>query len=150
MFQTLVSVVICLMTTLKFMSPLQVSLSSSCLEKMLGRPVLHSPSATLVASSLRAASLPVALNSSSRGGGLSTAQMATQESQVNGALGSIISNTVPRIIIIPTSETNLFREELEEEETELFHFHDKKGNLLDLEGLSSSTEFLEAVEKFLS
>lgn len=69
---------------------------------------------------------------------------------MNGVLDSAISNAVPRIIIIPTSETNLFREELEEEETELFHFHDKKGSLLDLEGLSSSMEFLEAVEKFLS
>lgn len=140
------------MTTLKPMSPLQVSFSSSCLEKVLGRPVLQSPPATLVTSSLRAASLPVGLNSSSvsRGGDSGTSQMATQESQVNGVLGSVISNTVPRIIIIPTSETNLFREELEEEETELFHFHDKRGNLLDLEGLSSSMEFLEAVEKFLS
>lgn len=76
--------------------------------------------------------------------------MVTQGSQVNGVVDSLTSNAVPRIIIIPTSETNLFQEELEEEETELFHFHDKKGNLLDLEGLSSSMEFLEAVEKFLS
>lgn len=76
--------------------------------------------------------------------------MATQGSQVNGVVDSLTSNAVPRIIIIPTSETSLFREELEEEETELFHFHDKKGNLLDLEELSSSMEFLEAVEKFLS
>ncbi|XP_054680510.1 melanopsin-like [Grus americana] len=130
----------------------KVSLSSSCLEKVLGWSVLHSPSATLVTGSLRTASLPVGLNSSSisRGGDSDTSQMATQESQVNGVLGSIISSKVPRIIIIPTSETNLFQEELEEEETELFHFHDKKGNLLDLEGLNSSTEFLEAVEKFLS
>ncbi|KAM6206069.1 melanopsin-like isoform 3-T3 [Sarcoramphus papa] len=130
----------------------KVSLSSSCLEKVLGQPVLHSPPATLVTSSLKAASLPFGLNSSSvsREGHSGTSQMATQESQANGVLGSIISNIVPRIIIIPTSETNLFREELEEEETELFHFHDKKGNLLDLEGLSSSMEFLEAVEKFLS
>lgn len=119
---------------------------------MLGRAVLHSPPATLVTSSLKAASLPVGLNSGSgsRGGDADTSETAAQGSQVNGALGSIIGNTVPRIIIIPTSETNLFREELEEEETELFHFHDKKGNLLDLEGLSSSVEFLEAVEKFLS
>ncbi|KAM6401968.1 melanopsin-like [Pluvialis apricaria] len=130
----------------------KVAISSSCLEKVLGRSVLRSPPATLVTSSLRAASLPVGLNSSSvsRAGDSDTSQMATQESQVNGVLDSIVSNTVPRIIIIPTSETNLFREELEEEETELFHLHDKKGNLLDLERLSSSTEFLEAVEKFLS
>ncbi|PKU36688.1 melanopsin-like [Limosa lapponica baueri] len=130
----------------------KVSLSSSCLEKVLGRSVLRSPPAMLVTSSLKAASLPVGLNSSSvsRAEDSDTSQMGTQGSQANGVLRSIISNTVPRIIIIPTSETNLFREELEEEETELFHFHDKKGNLLDLEGLSSSTEFLEAVEKFLS
>ncbi|XP_065547841.1 melanopsin-like isoform X1 [Lathamus discolor] len=130
----------------------KVSLSSSCLEKVLRQPVLHGIPATLVTSSLKAASLPVGLNSSSVSGGegSGTPQTATQESQVNGVLGSIISSTVPRIIIIPTSETNLFPEELEEEETELFHFHDKKGNLLDLEGLSSSMEFLEAVEKFLS
>ncbi|XP_057273981.1 melanopsin-like isoform X2 [Pezoporus wallicus] len=130
----------------------KVSLSSSCLEKVLRQPVLQGLPATLVSSSLKAASLPVGLNSSSVSGGegSGTPQTAAQESQVNGVLGSIISNAVPRIIIIPTSETNLFREELEEEETELFHFHDKKGNLLDLEGLSSSMEFLEAVEKFLS
>ncbi|XP_063192271.1 melanopsin-like [Chroicocephalus ridibundus] len=130
----------------------KVSLSSGSLEKVLGRSVLRSPPAMLVTSSLKAASLPVGLNSNgvSRAGDSDASQMATQESQVDGVLGSIISNTVPRIIIIPTSETNLFQEELEEEETELFHFHDKKGNLLDLEGLSSSTEFLEAVEKFLS
>ncbi|XP_008934767.1 PREDICTED: melanopsin-like [Merops nubicus] len=129
----------------------KVSLSSSCLEKVLGQPVLHSSPATLVTSSLRAVSLPVGLNSSSVSRGDScSSQMATQGSQANGVLGSIFSNTVPRIIIIPTSETNLFQEELEEEETELFNFHDKKGNLLDLEGLSSSMEFLEAVEKFLS
>ncbi|XP_039406423.1 melanopsin-like isoform X4 [Corvus cornix cornix] len=129
----------------------KVSLSSSCLEKVLGQPVKPSPSAALVTSSLRATSLPVGLNSSSVSrGDSSTSHMATQGSQVNGVLDSVISNAVPRIIIIPTSETNLFREELEEEETELFHFHDKKGNLLDLEGLSSSMEFLEAVEKFLS
>lgn len=134
------------------MSPFQVSLSSSSLEKVLRQPVLHGLPATLVTSSLKAASLPVGLNSSSVSGGegSGTPQTATQESQANGVLGSVVSNTVPRIIIIPTSETNLFQEELEEEETELFNFHDKKGNLLDLEGLSSSMEFLEAVEKFLS
>ncbi|OWK60101.1 Melanopsin [Lonchura striata] len=129
----------------------KVSLSSSCLEKVLGQPVLPSPSAGLMTSSLRATSLPVRLNSSSAtSGDSSTSHMATQGSQVNGVVDSLISNAVPRIIIIPTSETNLFQEELEEEEIELFHFHDKKGNLLDLEGLSSSIEFLEAVEKFLS
>lgn len=134
------------------MSLLQVSVSSSCLEKVLGQPGLHSSPAVLVTSSLRAASLPVGLNSSgvSKGGDPGSSQLASQESQVNGVLGSVISSTVPRIIVIPTSETNLLREELEEEETELFHFHDKRGNLLDLEGLSSSMEFLEAVEKFLS
>lgn len=136
---------------LNLMSALQVSLSSSCLEKVLGQPVLPSPSAGLITSSLRATSLPVRLNSSSATtGDSSTSHMATQGSQVNGVVDSLISGAVPRIIIIPTSETNLFQEELEEEETELFHFHDKKCNLLDLEGLSSSMEFLEAVEKFLS
>lgn len=136
---------------LNLMSTLQVSLSSSCLEKALGQPVLPSPSAALVTSSLRATSLPVRLNSSSvTKGDSNISLMAIQGSQVNGIVDSVISNAVPRIIIIPTSETNLFQEELEEEETELFHFHDKKGNLLDLEELSSSMEFLEAVEKFLS
>ncbi|XP_071411208.1 melanopsin-like [Pithys albifrons albifrons] len=127
----------------------KVLLSSSYLENVLGQPILHSPPATLVASSLRAASLPVGLNSTSVSrGDSSTSEMATQESQANGVLDFGVSNAVPRIIIIPTSESNLFREE--EEETELFHFNDKKGNMLDLEGLSSSMEFLEAVEKFLS
>ncbi|XP_042747537.1 melanopsin-like [Lagopus leucura] len=130
----------------------KVSLSSSCLEKVLGPSVFLSSPVALVTSSLRAASLPVGLNSGSISleAGSDTSQMETQESHNNGGLDSIVSNTVPRIIIIPTSETNLFQEEPEEEETELFHFCDKKNNLLDLEGLSSSTEFLEAVEKFLS
>nr|AAK59988.1 putative photopigment melanopsin [Gallus gallus] len=130
----------------------KVSLSSSYLEKVLGRSAFPSSPVALVTSSLRAASLPVGLNSSSasRGAGSDISQMKTEESHNNGGLDSIVSNTVPQIIIIPTSETNLFQEEPEEEETELFHFHDKKNNLLDLEGLSSSTEFLEAVEKFLS
>lgn len=131
------------------MSSLQVSLSSSSLEKVLGQPVLPSPSAALMTSSLRATSLPIRLNNSNvTSGDSSTSHMATQGSQVNGVVDSLTSNAVPRIIIIPTSETNLFQEELEE--TELFHFHDRKNNLLDLEGLSSSMEFLEAVEKFLS
>uniref|UniRef100_A0A8C3LGW6 G-protein coupled receptors family 1 profile domain-containing protein n=1 Tax=Chrysolophus pictus TaxID=9089 RepID=A0A8C3LGW6_CHRPC len=130
----------------------KVSLSSSCLEKALGQSAFLSSPVALVTSSLRAASLPVGLNSGSisREAGSDTSQMETQGSHNNGGLDSIVSNTVPRIIIIPTSETNLFQEEPEEEETELFHFRDKKNNLLDLEGLSSSTEFLEAVEKFLS
>ncbi|XP_065592568.1 melanopsin-like [Cyrtonyx montezumae] len=130
----------------------KVPLSSGCLEKVLGRSALPSPPAALVTSSLRAASLPGGLNGSSvgRGGGSDTSQTETRGSHNNGGLNSVISNTVPRIIIIPTSETNLFQEEPEEEEPELFRFHDKKDNLLDLEGLSSSTEFLEAVEKFLS
>ncbi|KAM6132716.1 LOW QUALITY PROTEIN: melanopsin-like [Pterocles gutturalis] len=38
----------------------------------------------------------------------------------------------------------------EDKKETLVSFMTKKGNLLDLEGLSSSTEFLEAVEKFLS
>lgn len=81
--------------------------------------------------------------------------METQGNKKNGSLDSIISATLPRIIIIPTSETNLFEgqakhENEKEEETELFNIHGKNNNLLDIEGLGSSTDFLEAVEQFLS
>ncbi|XP_067992877.1 melanopsin-like isoform X3 [Melanerpes formicivorus] len=130
----------------------KVSLSSSCLEKVLEQPAVHSFPETLVTCSLRTASLPLGLNghSVSRGGDSAASQTATKESAANGLLGSITSPTVPRIVIIPTSETNLFQEELREEETELFRFQDKKSNLLDLEGLSSSMDFLDVLEKFLS
>ncbi|XP_054019301.1 melanopsin [Dryobates pubescens] len=130
----------------------KVSLSSSCLEKVLEQPAVHSFPETLVTCSLRTASLPLGLNSHSvsRGGDSAASEMATKESAANGLLGSIVSPTVPRIVIIPTSETNLFQEELREEENELFHFQDKKSNLLDLEGLSSSMDFLDVLEKFLS
>ncbi|KYO38017.1 opsin 4xa [Alligator mississippiensis] len=131
-----------------------VSLSSSCLEKLHGKSVLPNPPRVFVPNSLKTASFPGGLNSSSREG-LATSHMETQGNKKNGSLDSIISATLPRIIIIPTSETNLFEgqakhENEKEEETELFNIHGKNNNLLDIEGLGSSTDFLEAVEQFLS
>ncbi|KAH1169548.1 hypothetical protein KIL84_000533 [Mauremys mutica] len=129
----------------------KVLLSSSYLQKLLGRSVLQNSPKALVTSSLKAASLPVGLNSISKGRRSDTSQ---RETEINRGLDPIISTAVPRIIVIPTSETNLVegqeeRENGEEEETDLFHFHGKN-NLLDIDGLSSSTDFLEAFEKFLS
>ncbi|XP_030419704.1 melanopsin-like [Gopherus evgoodei] len=129
----------------------KVLLSSSYLQKLLGRSVLQNSPKALVTSSLKAASLPIGLNSISKGRGSDTSQ---RETQINRGLDPIISTAVPRIIVIPTSETNLVEgqeehENGEEEETDLFHFHGKN-NLLDIDGLGSSTDFLEAFEKFLS
>ncbi|XP_042712341.2 melanopsin-like isoform X3 [Chrysemys picta bellii] len=129
----------------------KVLLSSSYLQKLLGRSVLQNSPKAIVTSSLKAASLPVGLNSISKGRGSDTSQ---RETQINRGLDPIISTAVPRIIVIPTSETNLIEgqeehENGEEEETDLFHFHGKN-NLLGIDGLSSSTDFLEAFEKFLS
>ncbi|XP_050801439.1 melanopsin-like [Gopherus flavomarginatus] len=129
----------------------KVLLSSSYLQKLLGRSVLQNSPKALVTSSLKAASLPIGLNSISKGRGSDTSQ---RETQINRGLDPIISTVVPRIIVIPTSETNLVEgqeehENGEEEETDLFHFHGKN-NLLDIDGLGSSTDFLEAFEKFLS
>ncbi|EMP32790.1 Melanopsin-B, partial [Chelonia mydas] len=128
-----------------------VLLSSSYLQKLLGRSVLQNSTKALVTSSLKAASLPVGLNSISKGRGSDTSQGKTQ---INRGLDSIISTAIPRIIVIPTSETNLVEgqeehENGEAEETDLFHLHGKN-NLLDIDGLNSSTDFLEAFEKFLS
>uniref|UniRef100_K7FLN5 Melanopsin-like n=1 Tax=Pelodiscus sinensis TaxID=13735 RepID=K7FLN5_PELSI len=133
----------------------KILVSSSYLQKLLARSVLQNSPEALVTSSLEAASLPVGLNSIGKGRGSDTSQRETQETQINRGLDSIISTAVPRIIVIPTSEAKLFEEgqedceQGEEEETDLFHCHGKN-NLLDIEGLSSSTDFLEAFEKFLS
>ncbi|XP_075785729.1 melanopsin-like isoform X2 [Pelodiscus sinensis] len=133
----------------------KILVSSSYLQKLLARSVLQNSPEALVTSSLEAASLPVGLNSIGKGRGSDTSQRETQETQINRGLDSIISTAVPRIIVIPTSEAKLFEEgqedceQGEEEEIDLFHCHGKN-NLLDIEGLSSSTDFLEAFEKFLS
>ncbi|XP_074849689.1 melanopsin-like [Carettochelys insculpta] len=101
--------------------------SSSYLQKLLERSALQKSPEALVTSSLKAASLPVGLNSISKGRGSGTLE---GENQINRRLNSILRPPVPRIIVIPTSETNLFEgqedhEEGEEEETHLFHFHGK-------------------------
>ncbi|XP_064005432.1 melanopsin-like isoform X1 [Pogoniulus pusillus] len=130
----------------------KVSLSSSCLEKVLEQPVVHSLPETLVTCSLRTASLPIGLNSHgvSRGGDSDALQRVPKESLAPGLLGSVVTSAVPRIVIVPTSDTNLLQEELKEEETQLLHFHNKTSSLLDLEGLGSSMDFRDVIEKFLS
>ncbi|XP_064005433.1 melanopsin-like isoform X2 [Pogoniulus pusillus] len=130
----------------------EVSLSSSCLEKVLEQPVVHSLPETLVTCSLRTASLPIGLNSHgvSRGGDSDALQRVPKESLAPGLLGSVVTSAVPRIVIVPTSDTNLLQEELKEEETQLLHFHNKTSSLLDLEGLGSSMDFRDVIEKFLS
>ncbi|XP_069486662.1 melanopsin-like isoform X2 [Ambystoma mexicanum] len=110
----------------------------------------------LVSSSVNAISYPLGLETGIK--------QSTQDIQMNRRLASernnsldwVIRATIPRIVIIPTSETNLFQEqdhlknegEVDEDDDSLtFRVNT---NLLDLEGLSTSTDILNAVEKLLS
>lgn len=83
-----------------------------------------------------------------------------KKSDVNGSLEWIIHATIPRIVIIPTSESSISegQEEIDNncaesvKELDDDDFLDFKidTSLLDFEGLSSTADLFEVVEKFLS
>ncbi|KAM4052188.1 melanopsin-B-like [Anomaloglossus baeobatrachus] len=83
-----------------------------------------------------------------------------KDSDVSGSLDWIIHATIPRIVIIPTSESsisegqeeadnNLDEENVGELDDDFFNFNIDT-TLLDFEGLSSTADLFEVVEKFLS
>ncbi|KAM9330503.1 melanopsin-B-like [Gastrophryne carolinensis] len=80
---------------------------------------------------------------------------------VNGGLDWIIHATIPRIVIIPTSESSISegpeepdkysveKKANEQDDDSFFNFHIDT-SLLDFEGLSPTADLFEVVEKFLS
>ncbi|XP_077133441.1 melanopsin-B-like [Ranitomeya variabilis] len=83
-----------------------------------------------------------------------------KDSDVTGNLDWIIHSTIPRIVIIPTSESSISegQEEVDKDldggnvkelDDDFFNFNIDT-SLLDFEGLSSTADLFEVVEKFLS
>ncbi|XP_073494346.1 melanopsin-B-like isoform X3 [Phyllobates terribilis] len=83
-----------------------------------------------------------------------------KDSGVSGSLDWIIHATIPRIVIIPTSESSISegQEEVDKDldegnvkdlDDDFFNFNIDT-SLLDFEGLSSTADLFEVVEKFLS
>ncbi|XP_073443979.1 melanopsin-B-like [Dendrobates tinctorius] len=83
-----------------------------------------------------------------------------KDSNMSGSLDWIIHSTIPRIVIIPTSESSISegQEEVDkhldegnvkELDDDFFNFNIDT-SLLDFEGLSSTADLFEVVEKFLS
>ncbi|XP_075465996.1 melanopsin-B-like isoform X2 [Ascaphus truei] len=127
------------------------------LENKLRRPEKDSPQEILLSSLLSTVTYPLDLETIVNGGTTHISKLNTHGSEVSGGLDWIIHATIPRIVVIPTSESNISEapEQLEngvdekEDGEDFFNFH-VDTNLLDLEGLTSSTDLLEVIEKFLS
>ncbi|XP_033016439.1 melanopsin isoform X2 [Lacerta agilis] len=114
----------------------------------------NAPELLLKPSCLRTSSLPFGLNSSSTEENADTSHMEVQEQQTDGSLNSLMSATIPQIVIVSTSETTLSEEQYEPEngraENSSVLFSPEKNHLLDIGRLSSSTNLIEAIEKLLS
>ncbi|KAG8454195.1 hypothetical protein GDO86_000725 [Hymenochirus boettgeri] len=118
-----------------------------------------SPQKILLSSSLNTIAYPIGLQSLVKEGFSNISQYKSQTNDKSGSLEWIINATIPRIVIIPTSETSISEEQketdseiskkIEEEDDDFFDFHIDT-TLLDLEGLNSPTDLYEVVEKFLS
>lgn len=114
----------------------------------------NAPELLLKPSCLRTSSLPFGLNSSSTEEDADTSDMEVQEQQTDGSLNSLMSPTVPQIVIVSTSETSLSegQDELEngQAENSSVLFSPGKNHLLDIGRLSPSTNLIETIEKLLS
>ncbi|XP_053317599.1 melanopsin-B-like [Spea bombifrons] len=114
----------------------------------------------LLSRSLNAATYPIGLESMVKGSITNISQMRTPRRGVNAGLDWIIHTTIPRIVIIPTSDNSISNEQEQKEDDmqekkekdegeDFFDFH-VDTTLLDLEELTSPIDLFEAVEKFLS
>uniref|UniRef100_A0A8C5MF22 G-protein coupled receptors family 1 profile domain-containing protein n=1 Tax=Leptobrachium leishanense TaxID=445787 RepID=A0A8C5MF22_9ANUR len=114
----------------------------------------------LLTKSVNAVIYPIGLESVVKDGISNTYQLQTHGHNESGGLEWIVHATIPRIVIIPTSESSIndikdnqvnhVEEKNEEEDDEdFFNFHIDT-SLLDLEELASSSDIFEAVEKLLS
>ncbi|XP_063314704.1 melanopsin-B-like [Pelobates fuscus] len=132
------------------------------LENSLRKPDVRSTQEILLTRSLNAVTFPIGLEPVVKDGISNISQFQTREHDVNDGLEWIVRATIPRIVIIPTSESSISdiqenqdngldqkNEEEDEDDEDFFNFH-LDTSLLDLEELTSSTDLFEAVEKFLS
>ncbi|KAM8939405.1 melanopsin-B-like [Pelodytes ibericus] len=114
----------------------------------------------LLSKSLNAVTYPIGLESIVKNGMTNISHMQSYARDVSGGLNWIAHATIPRIVIIPTSESSIsdgqeYKEDCTEGKNEkdgdddFFNFH-VDTTLLDLDGLSSPAELFEAVEKLLS
>ncbi|XP_075057734.1 melanopsin-B-like [Mixophyes fleayi] len=112
----------------------------------------------LLSNSLNAVTYPIGLESIVKDNMVYNQKL--KGCDVSGGLDWIIHATIPRIVIIPTSESSIseeqeqpgndFDENSEKEfDDDFFNFH-VDTSLLDFEGLSSNADLFEVVEKFLS
>ncbi|XP_068088582.1 melanopsin-B-like isoform X2 [Hyperolius riggenbachi] len=113
----------------------------------------------LLSNSLNAATFPIGLESVVKEN--MTYNQKLKKHDVSGGLDWIINATIPRIVIIPTSESSISegpeqcdndleeKNEKELDDDDFFNFHIDT-SLLDFEGLSSTADLFEVVEKFLS
>ncbi|XP_041442714.1 melanopsin-B isoform X2 [Xenopus laevis] len=135
--------------------------SSHTLEQTLTWPDDPSPKEILLPSSLKSVTYPIGLESIVKDEHTNNSCVRNHRVDKSGGLDWIINATLPRIVIIPTSESNISETKEEhdnnseekskrtEEEEDFFNFH-VDTSLLNLEGLNSSTDLYEVVERFLS
>ncbi|KAM5193767.1 melanopsin-B-like [Mantella aurantiaca] len=114
----------------------------------------------LLSSSLNAVTYPIGLESIVKNH--MTNNQKVNRYDVSGGLDWIIHATIPRIVIIPTSESSISegpeqptdngldeKYEKDLDDDDFFNFNIDT-SLLDFEGLSSNADLYEVVEKFLS
>lgn len=114
----------------------------------------------LLSNSLNAVTYPIGLESIVKNH--MTNSQKVNGLDVNGGLDWIIHATIPRIVIIPTSESSISEGPDQPSENEIDEKYEKDlddddffnfnidTTLLDFEGLSSNADLYEVVEKFLS
>ncbi|KAM4808652.1 melanopsin-B-like [Rhinophrynus dorsalis] len=138
----------------KFLSPIRN------MERPPRKSEKPSPQEILLSSSVNTVAYPIGLESIVKDRISNIPKLQNHRSKVNGGLDWIVHATIPGIVIIPSSESSISdgHEQLDigdkksdriEDDDDFFDFH-VDTTLLDLEGLSSSTDLYEVVEKFLS
>uniref|UniRef100_A0A7D9NJX3 Melanopsin-B-like n=1 Tax=Xenopus tropicalis TaxID=8364 RepID=A0A7D9NJX3_XENTR len=135
--------------------------SSHKLEQPLTWPDDPSSKEILLSSSMNTVTYPIGLGSIVKDGISNIPNVRNHRIDKSGGLDWIINATIPRIVIIPTSESKISEGQEEhdnntvekskrtEEEDDFFNFN-VDTSLLNLEGLTSSTDLYEVVERFLS
>eukprot|EP00079_Xenopus_tropicalis_P020263 XP_012811014.1 PREDICTED: melanopsin-B-like [Xenopus tropicalis] len=135
--------------------------SSHKLEQPLTWPDDPSSKEILLSSSMNTVTYPIGLGSIVKDGISNIPNVRNHRIDKSRGLDWIINATIPRIVIIPTSESKISEGQEEhdnntvekskrtEEEDDFFNFN-VDTSLLNLEGLTSSTDLYEVVERFLS
>ncbi|XP_053556147.1 melanopsin-B-like [Bombina bombina] len=141
--------------------PEQKFLPTLCqFENPLRRSEKQSPQEFLLSSTLNTVSYPIGFENISKDDVTNFTKLTSHGGDVTAGLDWIIHATIPHIVIIPSSESNISEGqeahengvdeiEKEEDDEDFFKFH-VDTTLLDLDGLTSSSDLLEVVERFLS